>query len=174
MYANSGSFYKSRSVGLRIYDKKLQLGKKPSRDVHSGVYDSEHCWRIEFQIRLQPREWFTNDSLFERVANLYYPLQSLTTYKAAKTNRQSPYKILISQVLAHYGHKPLELILSLEKNSTRRKDLQNLLLESTKEYSLFNTIEEGLSQIKLLTNETDENIKYNHDRFLSISRKTYT
>jgi hypothetical protein len=172
LYSNNGSFYKGREVGLRIYDKKLEMGRKKSEKI-SGFYPlATNVWRIEFQLRYPKKHWFSNESLFHQIENLYFPFMELNAW--AKSGKETPYKVLIARVLKNHGREPIQDILALEKNPTRKNALKQLLLSSLEEVSLYNVIQEGLNKIKVLTNESDIQVKYNHDRFIQITSKTYT
>lgn len=172
VYSNNGSFYKGREIGLRVYDKKLQLGKKKN-NVVSGFYPhATNVWRIEFQLRYPRKHWFNNETLYQQIEDLYFPFMELNTF--VKSGKQTPYKILIARVLKNHGRDPIQDILALEKNSTRKNALKQLLLSSLEEVSLYNVIQEGLRKIKSLTNESEEQIKWNRERFITITQKTYT
>jgi len=172
IYANNGSFYKGREVGLRVYDKKLELGRKKQSKV-SGFYPlADNVWRIEFQLRYPKKHWFTNESLFNQIEELYFPFMCLNAW--SKSGKETPYKVLIARVLKNHGREPIQDILALEKNPTRKNALKQLLLSSLEEVSLYNVIQEGLNKIKELTNESSNQMKYNHERFISITSKTYT
>jgi len=166
----SGSVFKVRDRMLRVYDKRRE-SKRKRESVLYKYDDYEKCWRFEWQLRFAKNKWINSYTLRDEIESNFYSIKYRTLVE--KKNKVTPYKILIYKVLKEFGLDALELISSVEKNQTRKRLIEDTIIESIEEIDLRKEIEAGLEQIKKACELSHENELFNYERIKSIkpSRK---
>lgn len=168
---DTGSVLKTRDRMLRVYDKKEESKRKKKSIIHT--YDNyTNVWRFEWQNRFKKNMYLNTLSLQKEIEGNYSLINYNTTIE--KPSKITPYKTLIYRVLKEYGLNCIELIKSVEKNTTRAKYLEDVILESIEEIDLRKDINAGIERVKNCCIIPYENENYNYDRIRKISKQRKT